>query len=293
MPRIFKAVASVLLLTALQAQQQSASKEANIAMYPVDVGGMEAPALNSEVHERIPSPKESAGYDPASLGAMGPTTRKHQAMQMLAESTGGQAYYGLNDSDALFRRASQDSAQYYMLSYYTKDNGKDGWRKLQVHVQRDGVEVRARTGFYFDNRSRDPESARRAEEIMAVTSELESTSIPLSGQWKQIEAESGKSKAHFLLSIPPGAIFVDTDHENQLNLDFVIFAWNAEGKKAAQIGQRIERKLTAVELQEIQTHGMNYDNFLSLPPGQYEVHMAVRDNLRGKLGSVVTQLKVE
>ena len=263
-------------------------QDANIAMYPVDVGGMEMHS-NIDVHTEIPGAAETAGFGDVTVSTGG----KHQTMKTLADLTGGQAYYGLNDSDALFVRASQDSAQYYLLSYYTKDTGKNGWRKLQVRVLRDGVEVRARTGFYFDKAGRDPDSARKAEEVMAVTSALDSTSVPLYGQWKQMEPAGSQSKAHFLLVIPPGAVTVDTDHENHLNLDFVIFAWNTEGKKAAEIEQRIERKLTPVELGEIQTHGMSYDNFLALAPGEYDVHMVVRDNLSGRIGSVVTQLKVQ
>lgn len=263
-------------------------QDANIAMYPVDVGGMEMHS-NIEVHTEIPGAAETAGFGDVTVSTGG----KHQTMKMLADLTGGQAYYGLNDSDALFSRASQDSAQYYMLSYLTRDTGKNGWRKLQVRVQRDGVEVRARTGFYFDSAGRDPDSARKAEEVMAVTSALDSTSVPLYGQWRQMEAAGSQFKAHFVLLIPPRGITVDTDHENHLNLDFVIFAWNNEGKKAAEIEQRIDRKLTPAEFQGIQTHGINYDNFLTLPPGEYDVHMVVRDNLNGKLGSLVTELKVQ
>lgn len=86
---------------------------------------------------------------------------------------------------------------------------------------------------------------------------------------------------------------VDTEHENQISVDFLVFAWNSEGKEAARIGQRLTSKLSAAELTQIQTNGVGYNNALSLPPGRYDVHIVVRDNLKGSIGSVVATLQVD
>jgi VWFA-related protein len=276
-------------------------QNANIAVYPVDLAGVglmgqgdiSAHGLQQGQLPRV-NERGSAVFDALSTGRLvDPTYGKHEAMETVAAMTGGRAYYNLNDSGEFFRRARQDSAQYYMLAYYAKDTGKSGWRKLSVRVHREGVELRARTGFFFNNAVQDPESVRQSDEIMALASALESTSLPVSGEWQQVESAGDQRKVHFALSVPPGVALVDTEHENHINLDFLVFAWNAEGKAVAKIGQRRDSKLSAAELGQVQSQGVSYKNVLTLPPGQYEVHIVVRDNLKGSLGSVATSLKVD
>ena len=213
-------------------------------------------------------------------------------MDTIAAMTGGKAFYNFNDSAKLMGRSREDSSQYYLLAYYT-DPGKTGWRKLTVHVRHKGAQVRARSGFFFHDAASDPDVTRQTDEIMAATSALESTGLPFTGQWQQIEPEGDKRKAHFALSLPPGAVLIDTAHENHVNIDFLVLAWSAEGKEAARIGQRVDRKLSATAAADIQSNGMSYVNALVLPPGEYDVHVVVRDNLKGNLGSVATRLKLE
>jgi VWFA-related protein len=264
-------------------------QDANIAVYPVDVGGLPPPSIDAMAHGDIPV----AGDVIASGVTSDPGTGKHQTMDQLASMTGGQAFYNLNDSDEFFRRASRDSGQYYVLAYYTKNTVTPGWRKLSVRVHRDGLHLRTRSGFFFNNAARDPESTRQSEEFNALTSALEATSLPINGVWKQTEVAGDQRKVPFTLMLPPGAILVDREHQNRISIDFLIFVWNADGKESGKVGQRLERPLSPEEVNQIQTRGLSYDNAFTLPPGKYDVHFVVRDNLKGNLGSVVTQVTVE
>jgi len=65
------------------------------------------------------------------------------------------------------------------------------------------------------------------------------------------------------------------------------------GQQAANIGVRLEQKLKPEALKDIQDHGINFADTLTLPPGQYNVHFVVRDNLKGAMGNVIAPLKVE
>jgi hypothetical protein len=266
-------------------------EDANIAVYPVDLAGV---GLMGEgdawLHGQASSSMGS--IETARLGD--PKMAKHLTMDQIAGMTGGRAFYNFNDSSESFRRARDDSAQYYMLGYYTKDTGKNDWRKLHVRVLRKEAQTRSRSGFFFlTSAARDPESTREADEIMAQTSGLESTSLAINGEWKQIEPVGSQRKAQIALAIPAYAVLADTEHENRIDLDFRIVAWNSGGKSVAQIGQRLDTKLSPQELNEVETHGIRYETVLTLAPGDYDVHIVVRDNLRGRLGSVATHLKLE
>jgi hypothetical protein len=216
-----------------------------------------------------------------------------ETMRQMADMTGGQAFYNSNDGAELFRRAGEDAAQYYVLAYYTKDNSKNGWRKLSVKVARDGVKVRARSGFFFSNAAAESEAARQAAETMAMASEINFTTLPIQGRWQQMEPVSNGRKVRFLLSVPPGVPYIDADNQNHLNFDFRVMVFDANGQIAGKIGQRLETNLAADDAEKIRTVGLDYVNELVLPPGQYKVHFVVRDNLKGSLGSIVTPLKVD
>jgi VWFA-related protein len=276
-------------------------QDANVAVYPVDVSGLLAKAQNAPVVNNTPIP--GSGGDvrarSAALGALDaglltdPTQDKHLYMGIMADATGGRAFYNNNNLEDLFRRASQDSGEYYMLAYYTSDTGKPGWRKLDVRIHRDGVQVRHRTGFFFTNAARDPETTRQADEVMALTSSLNFTSLPITATWQQTEPAGTNRKIHFSLSIPPSATNIDTDHENRISIDFLALALGAKGQEAAKVTQRVDRKLPPAGVAQIQARGITYSNVLTLVPGEYKVHIVVRDNLTGNIGSVVAPLKVE
>lgn len=273
--------------------------DANIAVYPVDVGGLTSAgtgAANSVQNINAQGSIVSRSNQLAineNGGFIDPSVGRNQTMHTLADMTGGEAFYNSNDLAELFRRAAEDCSQYYMLAYATSNTGKAGWRKLSVKVRKDGVKVRARTGFYYRPAGANADVARQTDEMMAMTSDLSFTSLPLNGHWVKTEPAGDQRKVGFALSIPPGVPMIDADHDRHISLDFRVVATDSSGKTAATIGQRMETNLTPDDAKQIQDQGLDYANQLTLPPGEYKVHFVVRDNLRETIGSVVTPLKVQ
>ncbi len=273
-------------------------QDANIAVYPVDVSGLTGSAFRGPGTD-LPTTLGDTSSRSAALQAVeagrgfDPTQAKHETMQEVADRTGGRPYYNSNDLSKLFRQASQDSAQYYMLSFYTRDARKEGWHKIQVKSHRDGTQIRYRSGFLVTKDMTNPDLARQQDEFRAITSSLNFTSLPINGTWQQIEPAGNNRKVHFLLNLPPGTASIDTDHENHIDMDFLALAVDKTGKEAANINQRLNRKLPPPGVAQIQANGLSYANTLTVPPGQYNIHIAVRDNLSGRIGSVVAPLKVD
>jgi VWFA-related protein len=279
--------------------------DANIAVYPVDITGLTTGATANNLQQlnttliKTGGPEGGVAGRSAALAAVeggqfnDPNVSRQETMRQLAERTGGQPFYNSNDGAELFRRAGADAGQYYTLAYYTKDTGKYGWRKLNIKVKRDGVRVRARSGYYFNDpkKAGDPSTAVR-DLKMSLMSDLSFTSVPLRGEWLQTEPAGDQRKVHFVLSIPPGVPAIDSEHENHISLEFLVQASDKAGKNVANISQRLDTKLKPDGVDQIQNRGLDYTNVLTLAPGDYKVHMVVRDNLRGTLGSLVTPLKV-
>jgi VWFA-related protein len=280
--------------------------DANVSVYPVDIGGL-VPGANPNNMKAISSAlatssssndgnaavrsKQLDGVDSGAF--IDPNSARHDTMRQLADMTGGQAFYNSNDVSGLFRLAGGDAAQYYMLSYYTKSTAKAGWRKLSVKAHRDNVKLRARSGFFFHDPGSEPETARQADEMMAMVSDLDFTAMPLTGVWKEVEPAGNNRKAHFLLSVPAGVPSIDNEHQNHINFDFRAVALDSNGRVVAKLGERLETNLPPENLAQIQSRGLDYANSLTLAPGQYKIHFVVRDNLKGTMGSVVVPLKVE
>ena len=279
--------------------------DANISVYPVDVSGL-LPGVNANNLQSLNTASVKAGGAEGGVGArsqmlaridsgefVDPTAGRHDTMRQIADMTGGQPFYNSNDVSGLFRQARVDSGQYYLLAYYTKADGKQGWRKLNVKVRHDNVRVRARSGFYFHDPVNEAEPARQADERMALASDLDFSAMPLSGTWGKVEAVGSNRKVHFVLTIPAGVPFVDNEHQNHINFDFRALARDSSGKIVANLGERMETNLPADGLVQVQTNGLDYANALTLAPGEYKVRFVVRDNLKGSLGSVTSSLKVE
>ena len=128
-----------------------------IAVYPISAEGM----MTEHVNEA-----DSAGQ--GASGGIGPRTAQSQslspmspfgeganesastifAMEELAVSTGGKAYYNSNDLNAQMRRAIDDGAHYYTIGYSPADGKMDGsYRQLEVKLTHGKGKLAYRHGY--------------------------------------------------------------------------------------------------------------------------------------------------
>jgi len=263
---------------------------ANIAVYPVDVRGLMTVGL--------PDSSASSTTRGALLPQPGITAaaRAHAdtltTLETFAAMTGGKAFYNRNDLSTSFREASEDSAAYYMLGYYLdKENTKPGWRKLKVKVARNDVHVRARTGFFVDQSTVDPNLTRELDLFVAISSPLDYTALPMTVRWTQVEGKGGKRKVGFEIELPANAATMD-GADNRLSLEFLAVAKTGKGESAANFGQTFQKKLTPEQAEQIRGSGITYHNVIEVSPGDYGVRFVVRDNLSGRMGSVLAPLRL-
>ncbi len=269
-------------LRALYERAMKALNDAQISIYPVDVRGL----LNDPAYFA-----STAGPTPA-----GDTTSFLQdstlnSLKNFAKMTGGRAYYGSNDLAGAIKHAAEDSSSYYLLGYYLDThNNKPGWRKLQVVVSRKDAEVGARAGFLATNASVNPEVTHKADVEFALNSPFESTGIAMAEQWQGSSPDGGKRKIGFALSVRAEGLIDEAD-KNRFDLEFVTRAIK-KGTIADTVGQTIKGTLPPDALAKIKANGIFYRNSLDLAPGEYQVRFVVRDNLSGKIGSVIVPLTV-
>jgi VWFA-related protein len=262
--------------------------DAQISLYPVDVKGLQTITPSAS----ITNPGKNYVRNMSSRQMDTQST-----LETFASMTGGRAYYNSNDLVKGFRDAVNDSAEYYMLGYYLdRTKTKAGWRKLAVKVDQKHIDIRARSGFFVTNATIDPENSRSNDISSALQSPLDYTSLALTMRWDKIEAGKvpGKKHANYEMHLAPDLTIGNGADNNHLLLEFIAVAKTADGKQVDHPqGQKIDTHVAPDKLASIQQKGIGYNGALDLAPGDYTVRFVVRDDLSGRVGSVVAPLKVE
>lgn len=157
--------------------------DADIAVYPVDARGL----LGSNVSATQGGDAQIEGFPGGDehLPERGaPETL--DTMRLLAERTGGEAFYGTNDLAGAIRHALNDSRVTYALGYYPTGVKWDGaFHEIKVKVSTPGAKIRARTGYFAvpDAPVSSPKNDR------ALISQLASSWLPATGIGLHVRAQ--------------------------------------------------------------------------------------------------------
>ncbi|HKW74498.1 MAG TPA: VWA domain-containing protein [Terriglobales bacterium] len=253
----------------------------DIAVYPLDISeasdpGFTNPALRVRSGLRRP-------------------VNNLDKLEEFAQSTGGSLCLRTSDLDDCFRKASEDSQDYYMLGYYPAPaDKKTDWRRIQVSCVRKDVVIRARSG-YFPQRTAHHESKDAAAPVLqAIGSPLEYTSLPLEVKLESpgpTPGDSSKRRVGFTFFVPPTADFISSADES-MSLTFAALAKLPNATPAAQFLREASGKLKPEAAADLTIHGFALPGFVDLAPGEYALRCVVRNNLNGHIGSVTVPLKV-
>lgn len=221
-------------------------------------------------------------------GASPDTIQTRQAdLHMPADMTGGRTVLNTNTPEEAVPGILDESQDYYLLGFAASDTSSTRLHKIDVKVNRPGVEVRARTGYYGNEealgRSRKAPSAAPTGAIEGV---LPATDIPLAIAAAPF-ATPGRTTGTVALTlgVPPvassGAASRATNPET---LHVVVAALDPKGRVIAS------REQSATLTPGKADH---YDllSKLELPAGHYEIRAAM-DTASGRRGSVFTFVDV-
>ncbi|HKN75069.1 MAG TPA: VWA domain-containing protein, partial [Candidatus Acidoferrum sp.] len=128
---------------------------ANIAAYPVDARGL-LPLTPATTRDDL---DEGDGYARSILGLTVRAEHSDQptgidAMQKMADDTGGRAFVNTNDLTGAIRKAIEDSAVTYTLGFYIGADSLDGnFHELKIQVKREGLTIRYPRGYFAADNS--------------------------------------------------------------------------------------------------------------------------------------------
>ncbi|HEV3219666.1 MAG TPA: VWA domain-containing protein [Candidatus Acidoferrales bacterium] len=226
-------------------------------------------------------------------GAYGGPPGGFNPIRNLSEASGGRAFYNSNDLAGSIRRVIDDSAATYLLGYYPGHNKWNGeFREIKVKVDRPGVEVRSRRGYYAvaDSNSA-PAANLDAEKLaQAIRSPLESTDLAFDVQADGVNVSGARQlkikitlDANQLRFRQQGVRWTDSLTKVWVELD-------SDGRQIGTISKTISLNPTQDEYKQLLQNGYSSSETLALAPDAAEVRLVLRDAGNGSIGSVTIPL---
>ena len=120
-----------------------------VAVYPVDIRGLTVNPVYSSGNNRNYS-QDSMENDRRNF--FNQLTAEHDAMDRIAEFSGGQAFYETNGFAQALQTATDDGSNYYTLSYSpTNTNFDGGLRKIRVGIAEKHYHLSYRRNYFADD----------------------------------------------------------------------------------------------------------------------------------------------
>ena len=277
--------------SALRAATAAAVK-ANVAIYPIDVRGLQALPAGGEAQNA--SLHGQSAYTGASiLNDLNSNASTQETLSTLAADTGGKAFFDSNDFSGVFSQVQKDTSAYYTLGYTSSNHLKDGrFRHIKVVLNRPDIKLEYRAGYYA---GRDFEHLNRTDREQQIQVELASD-LPAT----DVAVYAGASyfrrdDSHYFLSVSlvvPGSQipFVQEKEKDSATLD--IAGVVLEGGKF-QVGQlRDTVKLAVDSTQQVRRKNVQYNTSFVLAPGSYHLRFVVRENRTGRMGTFETDVQI-
>lgn len=121
-----------------------------VAVYPVDIRGLIIDPVYSAANSR--TFRAQGAMDRASAKFIGELTAEHDAMDEIAQGSGGHAFYNTNGLERAVASATEDGANYYTLSYSPANTKFDGsLRKIRVNLAQKGWHLSYRRSYFADD----------------------------------------------------------------------------------------------------------------------------------------------
>ena len=289
-----------------------------VAVYPIDARGW------------LTSPTVDATYEPTSSNLLHAEQKmkdaqndfltqnaeEHDTLSIIAEETGGRAFYNTNDLKNAVAEAVEDGSSFYTIAYDPGAEKQDGsFRRIKVSVNGGNYKLAYRDGYYADrgpaahgpNGSGSTLSAilhgaPPATQIVLTARVLPSTDA----QFKNVALPDGpagqmataiKGPRHLYvvdLGVDSHTLtFTDLpDGDRAAKIEFILVAYDADGTRVNYQDQAMEIMLRPTQYDGIMAQGLQARMFIDLPQSPDYLRVAVRDVNAERVGSLEVPVSV-
>jgi VWFA-related protein len=271
----------------------NAAVQANVAIYTVDIRGLEAMPPGGAASQA--SLRGVGLYSGSAMqGQYDQNFSTQETLYNVAHDTGGQAFLDSNDFGKVFDRVQQDTSSYYVLGYRSTNPARDGrYRHIQVRTSRKDVKLEYRAGYYAPRDFQHSTNVDREEQLQAeLASDLPSTDLPIFLSTAYFRGADGRFFVPVSIVVPGSEIsFTKNADRDKATLDIVGVVRDTVTK--FPMGNARETvKLNLDESQQVRRRNVQYNTGFTLPPGTYHLKFVVRENQSGRMGSFETDVVI-
>ena len=288
-----------------------------ISIYPVGAQGVMV-EHTGEANSAGPGATEVNGHfgnladGPMSNGTMTPLMggaadrgNTMTAMQQLAASTGGKAYFNTNDLNGALTRAIDDGSHYYTLSYSPSNAKMDGtYRNIEIHLAKGHYALAYRHGYNADAGSpleptagTDPMAPVMKLGLPSATGLLYGVHVapmtpqPLpdaarAGQNAKLSGATVRYSVDFFIRLADVALQIDSKGEHDGKIEVGLMAYDRDGNPVNWDRVTLGINLRPAEFEAMQKSGIPVHMQLDLPDENVNLVTGVYDWGNGKTGSL-------
>jgi VWFA-related protein len=263
----------------------NAAVRANLSIYSVDTRGLQA--ISPLGDASVGSTRGSGAFNGAALtNNMSQNFASQEVMATLSSDTGGKAFFDSNDFAPAFAQVQKDTSAYYAIGFHSSNPARDGkYRKLAIKVNRPGVKLEYRQGYYapadFKHSGREDRERELEEQL---TSDLPATDMAVYLDAMYFRLDENRFFVPVSLIVPGSQIpFVQGGDKDKATLDI---AGEVIDEVKRPIGNARETvKLNLDPTLQARQKNIEYTTSFNLPPGKYHLKFVVRENQTGRMGS--------
>jgi hypothetical protein len=302
--------------------------KAHVAVYPVDVRGLQAYAitdlrpggLNSNSNE-TGALIASSGMNMSVYNQMSTTLGENGAMDLIASQTGGKAFYNTNDIGGAIQESVSQSTHYYMLSYSPANRKFDGkYRKIKVTVGDKKYRLSYRNGYFAEDpdapiatdmatefaagamQHGSPES-HQVPFLVRVAPEGEPRNVTVPATPAEKKEKKGKSTGYITMKVQSLGVdylvpakdlhfTVSPEGKYRGDFNFMIVAYGPDGNAVAQLGGKSTMGLKPEEYTKLLTTGLRMRQEVDIPVNAVSLRLGIQDAYTANLGTTEIPLPV-
>ena len=288
----------------------SAANRANVSVYTIDAAGLRAESALTETRREVDAAgqerlrQSGASRDPTNGPLMRVVERTEDLLRLdpqgglsrLAEDTGGFLIRDTNDLASGFRRIDEDNRFHYLLTYTPSNVQFDGrFRKIQVRVKREGMQVFARRGYLA---LRGPSQTRLSYEAAALAAfdrGKPPNAFPMSATGFVFPAPKGRAAVPLVVQVKTRDLHFQIDQERgtyAAQAAVVATLKNSEGQTVHTLSQQYVLTGAAKDVDTARNGEILFYRQPELAPGVYGLEALVHDALGGRASARLSTLTV-
>ncbi|MGO9494358.1 MAG: VWA domain-containing protein [Terracidiphilus sp.] len=268
----------------------NAAVRADLAIYSVDTRGLQA--IGPLGDASTGSLRGQGGFNGgALLNNMNSNFASQEVMSTLSTETGGTAFFDSNDFAPAFAKVQADNSAYYAIGFHSTNPARDGkFRKLTVKIDKPGIKLEYRPGYYAPADFKHSGKEDREQELEdQLASDLPATDIAVYMDAFYFRLDENRFFMPVSLVVPGSQIpFVKGGDKDKATLDVIGAVIDDNKRPVGRIRDTVKLNLDP-SLQARQKN-IQYTTSFNLPPGHYQLKFVVRENQTGRMGSFIADV---